>query len=166
MKNFAPRAGFAYGLTDDGKTSLRGGAGSFYDTQTPGVINNRFADLTPFSPQIAVTSPAGPFSNPALGIANYPFPFTYPPAKNSLFPAPVLAITHDPTTNFEVPVSYNWNLTLERQVAQDWLSIRRLSKWRRQCRYRLGFCIGDALVLPQWPVARSGAERVSTIRSA
>ena len=120
-KNIAPRVGFAYDLTNDGKTSLRGGAGSFYDTQTPGVINNRFADLTPFSPQIAVTSPAGPFSNPALGIANYPFPFTYPPAKNSLFPAPVLAITYDPTTNFEVPVSYNWNLTLERQIVKDWL---------------------------------------------
>ena len=121
FKNFAPRVGFAYALTNDSKTSIRGGFGSFYDTQTPGVVNNRFADLTPFSPQISVTSPQGPFSNPTLGIANYPFPFTYPPAKNSLFPAPVLAVTYDPATNFEVPVAYNWNLTLERQVAKDWL---------------------------------------------
>ncbi len=121
LTNFAPRVGFAYALTNDGKTSIRGGAGSFYDTQTPGVINNRFADLTPFSPQVAVTSPKGPFSNPALGIPNYPFPFTYPPAKNSLFPAPVLAITYDPSTNFQVPVAYDWNLTLERQIASDWL---------------------------------------------
>src|SRR5581483_9094451 len=45
----------------------------------------------------------------------------YPPPKNSIFPAPVLSISYDPTTHFEVPVSYNWNLTVERQVAADWL---------------------------------------------
>jgi hypothetical protein len=30
LMNFAPRAGFAYRLTQDGKTSLRGGAGIYY----------------------------------------------------------------------------------------------------------------------------------------
>ena len=120
-KNFAPRVGVAYALSKNGRTSIRSGLGMFYDTMTPGVVNNRFANLTPFSPQIAITSPQGPFSNPALGIKDYPFPAPYPPPKNSLFPAPVLALTYDPTTNFEVPVTYNWNLTLERQIAQDWL---------------------------------------------
>ena len=33
----------------------------------------------------------------------------------------MLSITYDPTTHFEVPVSYNWNLTVERQIVQDWL---------------------------------------------
>src|SRR5262249_36136875 len=119
--DFAPRAGFAYSLTKDARTSIRGGFGMFFDSMTPGVVNNRFADLTPFSPQIAITSPVGPFSNPALGIKDYPFPAAYPPLKNSLFPAPVLSITYDPTTNFEVPVTYDWNLTLERQIAREWL---------------------------------------------
>lgn len=121
MKLFSPRVGFAYALTNDRKTSIRGGGGMFYDAQTPGVINNRFVNVTPFSPQISVTPPIGPFSDPARGIANYPFPFTYPPAKDTVFPKPVGVVTYDPRTNYEVPVSYNWNLTLERQVAGDWL---------------------------------------------
>ena len=111
----------AYALTQDGKTSIRSGFGMFYDSMTPGVVNNRFADLTPFSPQIAINSPAGPFSNPALGLKDYPFPASYPPPKNSLFPPPVLSITYDATSNFEVPVTYDWNLTLERQLDRDWL---------------------------------------------
>jgi hypothetical protein len=121
MANVAPRIGFAYSPSKDAKMSIRGGFGMFYDTQTPGVVNNRFADLTPFSPQIAITSPIGPFSNPALGIQDYPFPAPYPPPKDSRFPPPVLSITYDPTTHFEVPVSYNWNLTVEQQLAQNWL---------------------------------------------
>lgn len=121
MKLFSPRVGFAYALTNDRKTSIRGGAGMFYDAQTPGVINNRFVNVTPFSPQVSVTPPIGPFSDPARGIANYPFPFTYPPSKNAVFPTPVGVVTYDPSTNYEVPVSYNWNLALERQVAADWL---------------------------------------------
>jgi hypothetical protein len=121
LADFAPRLGFAYSPTRDGKMSIRGGIGMFYDTQTPGVVNNRFADLSPFSPQISVTSPAGSFSDPALGIPDYPFPAPYPPPKDSTFPAPVLATTYDPSTHFQVPVSYNWNLTVERQLFKDWL---------------------------------------------
>jgi Carboxypeptidase regulatory-like domain/TonB-dependent Receptor Plug Domain len=121
MSDIAPRVGFAYAPGKDSKMSIRGGFGMFYDTQTAGVINNRFADLSPFSPQLAITSPAGPFSNPALGITDYPFPAPYPPPKNSIFPAPVLSISYDPTTNFRVPVTYNWNFTVERQFAQNWL---------------------------------------------
>jgi hypothetical protein len=33
----------------------------------------------------------------------------------------VLSITYDPTTNFKVPVTYNWNFTVERQFAMNWL---------------------------------------------
>ncbi len=122
LKVFSPRLGFAYALTPDGRTSIRGGGGIFYDAQTPGVINNRFVNVTPFSPQISVTPPIGPFSDPARGIANYPFPFTYPPARDTVFPTPVGVVTYDPRTNYEVPVTYNWNLTLERQLFGTWLA--------------------------------------------
>jgi len=119
--DFAPRAGFAYDLTGNGKTSIRGGAGFFYDTRTPGVINNRFADISPFSPQVTLTDPTGPFSNPAQGVANYPFPFTYPPSSSFLFSSPVLAITYDPSTKYLIPLTYQWDLSVERELAPGWM---------------------------------------------
>jgi hypothetical protein len=37
------------------------------------------------------------------------------------FTAPVSVATFDPNTSLRVPVAYNWNLTLERQLSQGWL---------------------------------------------
>ncbi|MGH9618366.1 MAG: carboxypeptidase regulatory-like domain-containing protein, partial [Bryobacteraceae bacterium] len=119
--DFAPRAGFAYDLTGNGKTSIRGGAGFFYDSRTAGAINNRFADITPFSPQVALTDPQGSFSNPVAGFAGYPFPATYPPPKNTLFPPPVLVITYDPSSKYLVPLTYEWDFVLEHQLARNWM---------------------------------------------
>lgn len=119
-KNFAPRMGFAYDLTGDGKTSLRAGGGIFYDSRTSGISNTQFSDVSPFSPQLRLTAPAGPFSNPLLGITN-PFPASWPPAPTAVFPPPVFAITYDPS-GFVTPRMYNWNLSIERQLASDWVA--------------------------------------------
>ncbi|MGH9469029.1 MAG: carboxypeptidase regulatory-like domain-containing protein [Terriglobia bacterium] len=121
FKDFAPRAGFAYDLTGNGKTSIRGGAGFYYDTRTAGVINNRFADITPFSPQVTLTEPRGPFSDPVLGYSGYPFPATYPPPADTAFPPPVLVITYDPSTKYLVPLTYEWDFAVERQLAPNWM---------------------------------------------
>ncbi len=115
--DFAPRAGFAYDLTGNGKTSIRGGGGFFYDSQTAGVINNRFADISPFSPQVNLTPSPGPFSQPLKGYTGYyPFPFTYPPGSNAPFSLPDLVITYDPSTKYLVPLTYQWDLAVERQL--------------------------------------------------
>ncbi|MES1257830.1 MAG: carboxypeptidase regulatory-like domain-containing protein, partial [Acidobacteriota bacterium] len=121
-KNFAPRVGFAYALTGDGKTSLRAGGGVFHDALQDGIFNNRFVDVTPFSPQFSLTQPQGTFSNPYLGLTN-PYPSPFPPPKDSAFPGPVLVITYDPANDHRelTPVSYNWDLLVERQVAGDWV---------------------------------------------
>ncbi|MBV8830526.1 MAG: TonB-dependent receptor, partial [Acidobacteriaceae bacterium] len=121
--NVAPRAGFAYDLTGDGRTSLRGGAGVYYDALLAGAYNNRFVDVTPFSPQFSVTTPPGTFSNPYVGYTN-PFPAPFPPPKNISFqPYPVLAITYDTSNNhkLQTPTVYNWNLSFERQLTGSWL---------------------------------------------
>jgi hypothetical protein len=122
FKNFAPRIGFAYDLTGDGKTSLRGGAGMFYDALQDGIFNNRFVDVSPFSPQFSLTQPQGTFSNPYVGYVD-PYPSPFPPPKTSAFPGPVLVITYDPANGGRelTPVVYNWNLALERQLASSWL---------------------------------------------
>jgi carboxypeptidase family protein/TonB-dependent receptor-like protein len=121
-KTFSPRVGFAYDLTGDGKTSLRGGFGMFYDSLQNGIYNNRFVDVTPFSTQVNLTAPKGPFSNPYLGIVN-PFPAPYPPPSNTAFPSPVQVMTYDTANGgvYRTPVSMDYNLTLERQLKGDWL---------------------------------------------
>lgn len=122
FNNFAPRVGFAYDLTGDGRASLRGGFGVFYDAIQNGIINNRFVDVTPFSPQFSVTTPPGTFSNPYLGFSN-PYPAPFPPPANAAFQAPVLVITYDPSHDNKqlTPTIYNWNLSMERQFAGQWL---------------------------------------------
>jgi hypothetical protein len=117
---FMPRLGFAYDLSGNGRTSIRGGVGSFYDSRQAGAFNNRIADVTPFSPQLTFTPAPGPFSDPLRGVQS-PFPAPFPPPKDSNFPKPVLAITYEPTGVYKTPVAYNWNLTIEHQLASDWL---------------------------------------------
>jgi hypothetical protein len=121
FKTVSPRLGMAWDVTGDGRTSVRAGGGLFYDSRMAGIFNNRFVDVTPFSPQLTYTDPPGPFSNPYGGQAS-PFPAPFPPPKNSDFPRPVLVITWDPTGRYTTPVIYNWNIAVERQVATNWLA--------------------------------------------
>jgi hypothetical protein len=119
-KNFAPRLGFAYDLFGNGKTSLRGGAGKFYDARFTGYYNFHLVN-TPFSEQVTLTSPQGPFSDPLQGVTN-PFPLPTIPAKNAPFVSPVLAVSWDPSGKYVTPTIYQWNLTVEHQLRPDWLA--------------------------------------------
>lgn len=123
LNNFAPRVGFAWDVFGDGRTSVRGGGGVFFDSIQNGIFNNRFVDVTPFSPQFSLTQPEGTFSNPYLG-HTVPYPAPFPPPKDAPFPGPVLAITYDPANGgkFLTPTIYNYNLIIERQLTNSWLA--------------------------------------------
>src|SRR5690606_21311080 len=71
--NIAPRFGFAYDLTGDGKTAIRGGYGMFWDI-IRSINLNRFPLIQPFVLDISMFDVN--FSNP-YGSANY-FPFHTP----------------------------------------------------------------------------------------
>lgn len=53
LKNVAPRLGFAWDVTGDGRTAVRGGAGLYHDTDGP--FNSAFG-IAAFSPPFAATN--------------------------------------------------------------------------------------------------------------
>lgn len=119
--DFAPRLGFAYRLTQDGKTSLRGGAGYYY--QPPETLAwQDDAGVAPFAPIITINSAsfADPFG--AAGIPN-PFPAQFGPSvppSSAGFVLPTTVAYFFPL-GFQKPDILVWNMVLERQLARSFL---------------------------------------------
>ena len=108
-KNFAPRFGFAYDLTGDGKTAIRGGYGIFFDQLLPIYWRDANSRTLPYQVRYVLNPPQGEV---------LPFPY----AARTVNPAPALSgagIELDlaaPYADTHSPYTQQYNLSIQRQL--------------------------------------------------
>jgi hypothetical protein len=112
-RNFAPRVGFAWDVLGNGKLSVRGGYGIFYD-QPSTIAWNSQADQAPFGTVLTVDGNANnSIVNPYAGTVN-PFPSPLNPPTDAYFPQYSSQYLVSP--GFRNPYMQSWNFTVERQI--------------------------------------------------
>lgn len=106
--NFGPRIGFAYDLTGDGKTSLRGGVGVYYGRIQNSTIYNALVNTGNSGGQaqlsIAATDALAPIFPNIL------------PTNNLTFRAGAIQFFQK---NFQAPLINQYDLIFERQIAKN-----------------------------------------------
>ena len=120
--NIGPRLGFAYRLTRDGRTSLRGGVGDYY-TPMSAHWTNPFSNTAPFAGSFTLNAVA--FNDPygSAGMAN-PFPNNFgPEVPGSGFQfSPINDVQGYLTPDFRSMRTTTWSLRIERQLGKDWVA--------------------------------------------
>jgi hypothetical protein len=118
--NVSPRFGFAWSPRSGAQaTVVRGGYGVFFVRPFPRLYNN-FVESAPFSPTITLNGVdmQDPYGSAAVRNPFPPFaPVDLHPEVPFSFPMPYAYFQED----WGVGYSQAWNLTIEQQVATDWL---------------------------------------------
>ncbi len=114
--NFAPRVGFALDVFGNGRTSLRGGYGLFFD-QLNTIYTNNMATQAPFSPTVIVNgNTANSLTNPWAGTTE-PFPVSGTPSSTTTFPQ--LSSQYLYAENFRNEYIHSYNLSAQHQLLQE-----------------------------------------------
>ncbi|MBS1876310.1 MAG: carboxypeptidase regulatory-like domain-containing protein [Acidobacteria bacterium] len=114
--NFAPRFGFAYDVTGDGRTAIRGNWGMFYD-RTMGSVVNSIDGATPgFSQSVPVLTPSG--SEVRISDGSLVMPAV--PGAPSLTPAATRAISlYVPNPNLRSGYVMSYSLNVQREIFRN-----------------------------------------------
>jgi outer membrane receptor protein involved in Fe transport len=121
--NFAPRFGFAYDVFGDGKTSLRGGFGIFYDTLNANTVGIG----EPYHYSATYTQPPGGFSDPLLNLS--PVPANYTTPASAQFASPQTINFAD--SNVTEPYVEAVNFGLQQHIAAATLELIYVGKFGR-----------------------------------
>jgi hypothetical protein len=123
LNNFAPRMGFAWDMLGNGKLSMRGGWGIYYDNPVS-ELTLQFLGVPPYGlqTQILYNQYKNPYETSLVNPIAQPFPFV--PAKagskydfTALAPLGVTVMS----PNFRTPYGQQANLQLQHQLGHDWL---------------------------------------------
>ena len=115
-KNFAPRFGFAWDLLGNGKTSVRGGFGVYYDQ----ILLNQFLNLFDRNPApdlkhgwltVTLQCPKPPC---AQSVVPFPNPLSVAQSTN-----PGFSLQNALFSQFYTPYSHQYSLTVERQLGNN-----------------------------------------------
>lgn len=104
-RNFSPRAGFAWDVTGDGKTAIRGGAAMLYDIATFGS---------------AMLGLGWPYSSTQRGTTNFQLPLVFPEGPGGRAAGGVdfnLGQPHSIQTNLSVERELPWNMAVTASYA-------------------------------------------------
>ena len=120
--NFAPRAGIAWDVRGDGKTSIRAGFGTYFAPLTRGISLNRFTLIQPFVLDVTVNGgdTNNIFARPPFGGVN-PFPRPTGGDLNALKNVPFVPTANETAFGlpFKTQTDYQWSFSIQQAVSRD-----------------------------------------------
>jgi hypothetical protein len=125
MNNLSPRIGFAWDLFGNGKTSIRGAYGVFYEAVNAdslaqenapfsGFGTATYGNLTDPYGSVGLTPPPVAPPGDRFGCVSIPEP---PGLRCDLFPLPIGGVFTD--LSLRTPYVQSWNLSIQRQLTPD-----------------------------------------------